>query len=193
MSQTFTQRMLGAAKLEPNTYEEVEADHSALPQALGVVILASVATGIGSAVTMGAAAIIVGIIVAIIGWLVWAGLTYIIGTKLLPEAQTRSDMGELLRTIGFSSSPGILRIFGLIPGLGPIIYFITGIWMLMAMVVAVRQALDYKSTWRAVGVCLIGWIIQIVIVWVIFTLFGPGPGGESGGTLPGTLGGGAHV
>ena len=99
---------------------------------------------------------------ALVGWCIWAGLTYVIGTKLLPEPQTRSDMGELLRTIGFSTAPGILRILGFIPFLGALISFAAGVWMLVAMVIAVRQALDYKSTGRAVGVCLIGFVIYMV-------------------------------
>jgi hypothetical protein len=78
----------------------------------------------------------------------------------------------LLRTIGFSSSPGVLRVLGIIPMLGNILNFIVGIWMLVAMVIAVRQALDYNSTWRAVGVCLIGWIVQITIFGLFFWLIG---------------------
>jgi hypothetical protein len=78
----------------------------------------------------------------------------------------------LLRTIGFSSSPGVLRVLGIIPMLGAILNFIIGIWMLAAMVIAVRQALDYKSTWRAVGVCLIGWIVQIAIFSLFLWLVG---------------------
>jgi hypothetical protein len=110
--------------------------------------------------------------VALLGWFIWAFLTYFIGTRLLPEPQTKADYGELLRTIGFSSSPGVLRVLGIIPALGGILNFLIGIWMLVAMVIAVRQALDYKSTWRAVGVCLIGWIIQIAILALVAGLFG---------------------
>jgi hypothetical protein len=99
----------------------------------------------------------------------------LIGTKLLPEPQTKADHGELLRTIGFSSAPGMLRILSIIPGLMWIVYTISGIWMLVAMVVAVRQALDYQSTLRAVGVCLIGWIIQALIVSLLFAIFGGAP------------------
>lgn len=99
-------------------------------------------------------------------------LGYIIGTKLLPEPQTKADMGELLRTIGFSSSPGVLRIFGFIPFLGAIITFVSGIWMLVAMIIAVRQALDYKSTWRAIGVCVIGFIIYIIVIAAIMSIPG---------------------
>jgi hypothetical protein len=170
----FKDRILGAAKLDADLYEEVEADKSAMPQAMGVVVLSSVAAGIGS-VGMGVAGpggILMGIIASLVGWYIWAYLTYFIGTKFLPEPQTHADLGELLRTIGFSSSPGLIRILGIIPGLGTMVFLVASIWMLAAMVIAVRQALDYKSTWRAVGVCAIGWVIQSVIIIVLFSLFG---------------------
>jgi hypothetical protein len=141
-------------------------------QAMAVVILSSVAAGIGAIGATGIKGLVFGTIVALAGWFIWAGLTYFIGTKLLPEPQTKADYGELLRTIGFSSSPGVLRILAIIPMLGGMLNFIIGIWMLVAMVIAVRQALDYKSTWRAVGVCLIGWIVQIAIFALFFLLAG---------------------
>ena len=169
---SFTDRMIRAAKLDVNLYEEVEADKSAMGQAMGVVILSSVAAGIGTIGTIGIKGLVLGTIAALLGWFIWAFLTYFIGTKLLPEPQTKSDYGELLRTIGFSSSPGVLRVLGLIPALGNILNFLVGIWMLVAMVIAVRQALDYKSTWRAAGVCLIGWIVQIAIFALFSGLFG---------------------
>jgi hypothetical protein len=116
--------------------------------------------------------ILTGTIIALIGWYVWAYLTYLIGTKLLPEPQTRADHGELLRTIGFSSSPGLIRVLGIIPGLAGVVFLVAYIWMLVAMVIAVRQALDYQSTLRAVGVCVIGWIIQAFILMLLFSIFG---------------------
>ena len=174
---SFTDRMIRAAKLDVNLYEEVEADKGAMMQAMGVVVLSSVAAGIGTIGTTGLKGLVLGTIVALAGWFVWAFLTYYIGTKLLPEPQTKADYGELLRTIGFSSSPGVLRVLGIIPMLGNILNLIIGIWMLVAMVIAIRQALDYKSTWRAVGVCLIGWIVQMVIFAVFFWLLG-GSGGS---------------
>jgi hypothetical protein len=169
---SFTDRMIRAAKLDVSLYEEVEADKGAMGQAMGVVILSSVAAGIGTIGTAGIKGLVLGTIVALLGWFIWAFLTYFIGTRLLPEPQTKADYGELLRTIGFSSSPGVLRVLGIIPMLGAILNFIIGIWMLVAMVIAVRQALDYKSTWRAVGVCLIGWIVQIAIFALFFWLVG---------------------
>ena len=169
---SFTDRMIRAAKLDVNLYEEVEADKGAMGQAMGVVILSSVAAGIGTIGTTGIKGLVLGTIVALAGWFIWAFMTYYIGTRLLPEPQTKADFGELLRTIGFSSSPGVLRVLGIIPMLGNILNFIIGIWMLVAMVIAVRQALDYKSTLRAVGVCLIGWIVQIAIFALFFWLVG---------------------
>lgn len=166
-------RIFRAAKLDANLYEEVEADKSALSQAMIVVVLSSVAAGIGSISSSGLGGIALGTIAALIGWLIWAYLTYIIGTKLLPTPETKSDYGELLRTTGFSSAPGLIRILALIPGLAGIVFLVAGIWMLVAMVIAVRQALDYKSTMRALGVCIIGWIIQAVVLGIFFALFAP--------------------
>ena len=168
---SFANRMVRAAKLDVNLYEEVEADKQAMGQAMGVVVLSSLAAGIGSVGATGINGLLLGTIAALAGWFIWALITFYVGTKLLPEPQTESDYGELLRTTGFSSSPGVLRIFGVVPLLGTIIFVVCGIWMLVAMIIAVRQALDYKSTWRAVGVCFIGWIIQGVLFWIVFSLF----------------------
>ena len=163
--------MVRAAKLDVNLYEEVEADKQAMGQAMGVVVLASLAAGIGSVGTTGINGLLFGTIAALIGWFIWAFITFYVGTKILPEPQTEADYGELLRTIGFASSPGVLRILGVVPLLGTIIFVVCGIWMLVAMIIAVRQALDYKSTWRAIGVCVIGWLIQAVLFWIVFSLF----------------------
>ncbi len=161
---SMVDRMVRAAKLDPQLYEEVEADKAALGQAMGVVVLASVAGGVGSGGLGGLSGFFIGTVGSLIGWFIWAGLTYLIGTRLLPEPETRADLGELLRTIGFSSSPGLVRVLGLIPGITGIVFLISGIWMLVAMIIAVRQALDYRSTLRAVGVCVIGWIVQVVVL-----------------------------
>lgn len=171
---SFADRMIRAAKLDVSLYEEVEADKSAMGQATGVVVLSSVAAGVGVIGQMGIGGIVMGTIAALIGWYIWAFLTYMIGTKLLPEPQTRSDMGELLRTIGFSTSPGLIRILGIVQPLAGIVFFVASIWMLVAMVIAVRQALDYSGTGRAVGVCAIGWIVYVLIVGLLVSMLGGG-------------------
>jgi hypothetical protein len=167
---TLVNRMKRAAKLEVDLYEEVESDTSATGQAAVVVVLASLAAGIGSLGQQGTMGFILGTVANLVGWVIWAYLTYLIGTKLLPVEQTESDIGETLRTIGFSSAPGVLRVVGFVPILGSLVMFATAVWMLVAMVIAVRQALDYESTGRAVGVCVIGWIIQIVFMAMIYVV-----------------------
>ena len=167
---TFADRIIRAVKLDAQLYEEVEADTGAMGQAMGVVVLSSMAAGVGSVAIGGLGGILVGTIAALTGWYVWAYLTYFIGTKFLPEPQTEADLGELLRTIGFSSSPGLIRVFSIIPGLAEPLFLVASIWMLVAMVIAVRQALDYESTSRAVGVCVIGWIVQLLIQLLILVL-----------------------
>jgi hypothetical protein len=162
--------MIRAAKLDASLYEEVEQDKDALGQATAVVVLTSVAAAIGSGHRLGIGGMIAGGIVSLIAWYLWAYLTYLIGTKFLPEPQTRADVGQLLRTTGFSSSPGLIRILGIIPGLTGIVFFAAWIWMLVAMVVAVRQALDYSATGRAVAVCVIGWLVQGLILLLFFHL-----------------------
>jgi len=169
---SFKDRIIRAAKLDVNLYEEVEADKGALRQAMGVVVLSSIAAGLGSIERVGFSGIFIGTITVLISWYVWAYITYFIGTKLLPEPQTKADHGELLRTIGFSSSPGLIRILGIIPGLTGFVFLAASIWMLVAMVIGVRQALDYQSTLRAVLVCIIGWIIQALILALLFSIVG---------------------
>lgn len=164
----FWDRVLRAAKLEAALYEEVEADRSALGQAAAVVVLSSLAAAVGSS----SGRLLTGVVSSLVGWGVWAYLTYWIGTKLLPEAETQSDPGELLRTLGFASAPGIVRVLGVVPGLGRVVVAVASLWMIAAMVVAVRQALDYRSTPRAAAVCLIGWVIQAVVLAFLYTWWG---------------------
>ncbi len=164
---SFTERMIGAARLDVNTYEEVEADTTATTQAMVAVLLSSLAAGIGALGVLGITGLVKTAVISLVGWVIWAGLTFLIGTKILPEPQTRADMGELLRTLGFAASPGILRVAGIVPFIGWIISIAAVLWMLVAMVIAVRQALDYKSTLRAVGVCAIGFVVYLAIMFVI--------------------------
>jgi hypothetical protein len=171
----FVDRMIRAAKLDVHLYEEVEADRRSMGQAMGVVLLSSLAGGIGFMQEAGLMGLVIGTVGSLLGWYVWAFMTYLIGTKLLPEPQTHADHGELLRTIGFSSAPGLIRVFGIIPGLSGFVNLLAGVWMLVAMVIAVRQALDYQSTYRAIGVCLIGWIIQAVLLALLVTTMGGVP------------------
>jgi len=165
-------RMIRAARLDANLYEEVEADRHTMGQATTVVLLSSLAAGLGHLADGGLSGVILLTLGALIGWYIWAYMTYVIGTRLLPEPQTEADLGQLLRTTGFSSSPGLIRVLGIIPPLKTVAFLAASIWMLVAMVIAVRQALDYTSTGRALAVCAIGWLIQAGVLLAIFAAVG---------------------
>ncbi len=165
-------RMILAAKLDTHLYEEVEADRNATRDAMLVVLISSLAAGIGGISRGGFLGLIVGLLAALVGWVIWAALIYFIGTRLLPEPQTRADVGELLRTIGFAMSPGVIRVLAIVPFLGWIVNLVATIWMISAMIIAVRQALDYTSTLRAAAVCLIGFVAYFVFAMVISGVFG---------------------
>ena len=172
---SLTQRVIGALALDPAIYEEVEADRSATGQAFAIVILSSVAAGIGSRGLGGTTvpAVVFIAIVSLLAWAAWALLVFQIGARLMPEAETRSDVGELLRTIGFSSAPGLLRVLGVMSAATIPVFVVTSVWMLAAMIVAVRQALDYHSTGRAVAVCVLGWVLAMTMSVVLGLFFGP--------------------
>ena len=172
MNSIFVNRIIRACKLESSLYEEVEADKTATIQAASVVVLSSIAAGIG-AISLGASNFLMAPLISLISWYIWAYLIYFIGAKLFPEPTTQADHGELLRTIGFSSAPGLIRVFGFTPELMSITFIGSAIWMLVAMIVAVRQALDYQSTWRAIGVVVIGFLVQAIFLVMILRLFGP--------------------
>lgn len=169
---TFVDRIIRAAKLDVNLYEEVEADVEATRQALAVVVLGSVAAGIGAG-RGSPGGLLIGGVAALGGWVVWAYLIYWIGTRLFPEPQTRATHGELLRTIGFASSPGLLRVLGVVPALREIVFLLASVWVLVTTVVAVRQALDYRGTLRALGVCAVGWVVQLLLVALALYLLRP--------------------
>jgi hypothetical protein len=168
-------RLIGAISLDPPIYEEVEADRAATGQALVVVLLSSLATGIGargfSEVSLRGVLFFSGL--ALLGWMTWALVTFEVGYRLMPQPQTRADVGELLRTIGFATTPGLFCVFGIMPGATWPVFAASYVWMLVAMVVAVRQALDYTSTARAAAVCILGWVLALSIAIVLGIVFGP--------------------
>jgi hypothetical protein len=166
---TLLKRMIGAARLDIQVYEDVEADPATTGAAFIVVIAASAAASIGAGVNDVAG--IIGVTLgAVATWMVWVGLSYLIGTRILPETGTHATIGQVLRTTGFSASPGILRILGFMPVIGWLIFLTATIWMLLSFVVAVRQALDYTGTGRALAVCILGWVIHGLLFFAfVFT------------------------
>jgi hypothetical protein len=171
----FVMRLIGAAALDIAIYEEVEADRTATGQALFVVLLSSLAAGIGARGLGGGSfqSIVFISVVALMLWAAWALVTFEIGARLIPEPQTRADVGELLRTIGFAATPGLIRVLAVITPIAIPVFALSAVWMLAAMVVAVRQALDYRHTTRAIAVCVLGWVLAVAIGVVLGLFFSP--------------------
>jgi hypothetical protein len=171
---TFLQRLIGAAALDTAIYEEVESDPGATAQAMCVVVLSSIAMGIGAR-GLGGSLETVAIFgfISLVSWAAWALLMFEVGARLLPGRQTRSNPYELLRTIGFAATPGFAAVLAAVPGVTVPVLIGTWVWMLAAMVVAVRQALDYESIGRALAVCFLGWLLALVIAVGLGMVFGP--------------------
>ncbi len=172
----FLDRMYRAARLDAGVYDEVVVDTGAMFQAMMAVFIYSAATAYGTFGRAGVAGINFGMITTLLGWYIWAFSTYFIGVRLLPEAQTNMDRKYVLRALGFASSPGLIRLLALIPGMSTVVFLITTVWMIMASVVAIKQALCFTSTYRAVGVCILGWIIgavfQGLLLIALLSVFG---------------------
>jgi hypothetical protein len=154
--------MFGAACLDPRAYDQVDSDEASWRGAVLTALIASVAASIGAG-TRTLIEITNGTIVLLITWLAWVGLTYVIGTRLFRESATQSSIGEVLRTTGFSASPGILRVLAVIPSIAFPVSIVITLWMLLAFVIAIRESLKYTSLLRAFGVCLLGWLIYGVV------------------------------
>jgi hypothetical protein len=157
-------QMLLAARLDGKTYETVEANPSSNVAAVLIIVAASLAAGVGSGV-YSLAGIVALTVIALMTWMVWVVLTFVIGTTLFVTPDTHASLGEVLRTTGFSAAPGILRVFGVVPVIGSFIFAAATVWMLLTFVVAVRHALDFTSSWRALTVCLLGWLIHGVVLF----------------------------
>ena len=168
-------RMWRAVRLESDLYEEVEADRSATGQSAVVVLLSALGAGAGSVANGGLEGIVLCTAAALASWYVWAVMAAFIGTRWLPEPETSSDTGELLRTLGYSTAPGVFRVLAIIEPIAGWVFLICSVWMLAAMVVAVRQALDYRSTLRAIAVCTIGFPIYAISILVSLLWAGPWP------------------
>ena len=162
---SFVDRLIGAARLDSSVYEEVEHDRDATGQAAIVVVAGAIAAGIAALGDLGVAGLIFGVLAGLVGWAVYAWVTYIIGAKLLAGAQTSADWGELARTLGFANGPRILLIIGVVPALNALVGAIVGIWVLIATVVAVRAALDI-GTGRAIVVAVLGIIPAGIITGI---------------------------
>jgi len=166
---TFAYRLMGAAMLDASVFEGIDADRPATIQAVVVVLLSSLAAGIGAGGLAGprVSTLLIVSAIALVTWVAWAVLVLQIGTRYLPTPRTHADIGEMLRTIGFAAAPGVLNVFAAFPPITILVFVVVWIWMIAAMVVAVRETLHYESTWRALAVCIVALALAVAVAGAI--------------------------
>mgnify|MGYP006106753565 FL=1 len=169
MNTLFLNRIFRSVKIDPEVFNEVQKDKNATISAAVVVVLSSSAAGIGAA-SLGASNFILAPIFSLVSWFVWAYIVYFVGVKLFPDPKTKTTQFALLRAIGFSSAPGIIRIFGFNEDLMTVTFIGSAFWMLVCMIVAVKETLNYKSLWKAFGVVIISWFVQAFILLAILSV-----------------------
>ncbi len=170
MINLFINRIFRAIKIDIDLYEEVGKDKTATAQAGIVIVLSSLAAGIG-ALQLGVSNFLLAPILSLLSWWVWAYVIYFVGVKLFGGQKKTSDHGELLRVIGFSSAPGLIRVFGVTPDLMTVTFIGSAFWMLACMVVAVKSALGYDSLWKSFGVVVVAWLFQAFFLFLVLILF----------------------
>lgn len=165
---SFQQRLIGAVRLDAATYEDVEHDSGATLQAGLVVALASLTSSVSWYFSvLEVEWVLRGALHALVAWFIGALALWLIGTRVLPGKNTEADLGQLLRTVGFAQTPGLFGLLVVIPLLGLFVPFLVAIWIIAATFVAVRQALDYDDTFRAILVCFLAWIVSAVVYFVL--------------------------
>ena len=171
----FGLRMLRAAMLHADTYEEIEADRRSIRQATVVVLAACVAIGSarylqssGAGIPMNSLVLQVtlSVLEPLVLWVGGSAFCFMVGATFFRGPETETDFAEVLRTTGFAFTPALLRILAIVPpptlGLG--IDLIARAWVFVAFVVAVRQALDF-TTARAVGTFGIAACLLWLLLW----------------------------
>jgi hypothetical protein len=166
---------MGAALLDAGVYEGIEADRHVTGQAAAVVVLSSVAAGVGAGGIYGPGlrTLVVFTLIALLTWMAWAMLVFQIGSRVLPERETSTDLGQVMRTVGFAAAPGMVQALAVIPDFARTAFVIAWAWMLVAMVIAVKHALDYRSTARAVSVCFLAAGLSLAVAIGVGVMIGP--------------------
>jgi hypothetical protein len=165
-------RIMRIVKLDFSVFKEIESDPSATTQAAIIVAVASVLSAVGSAV--GAqnpgTSFLSEILTGLIGWVVWAYVSYFVGRVLF---QSKGTFNNMLRVVGYANAPRLLGILGIIPCVGWIGSLAGAVLALIAGVLAVREGLDLDNT-KAIIVTVIGWAALMILGMIIAGIFGVG-------------------
>lgn len=169
-TRSFSDRLIGAARLDRSVYEEVERDTTATQQAILVVVAAVVASAIGAIFT-DIGTVIASALIAIVGFVVSAAFIYIVGTRIIPSDHVEADFGQVLRTLGFAYAPNLLLVLAFIPVVGLLVYLVVFVWSIITRIIAIQSALE-ASVGRAVAIAIIAGILSAIVQGILFSIFG---------------------
>ena len=171
-TRSFTDRMIGAARLDRTVYEEVEHDTTATTQAAIVIVIAAIASAIGG-LSGGWQGALSGLIGALLGWVISSGFIYLVGTRLIPSDRVEADLGQVLRTQGFAAVPNFLLVVAAIPILGPLVALVVFVWYIITRIIGIQSSLE-TSVPRAIAIAIIAVILQAIVLAIIAAIFGVG-------------------
>jgi hypothetical protein len=165
-------RIMRVLRLDAPVFSEIAKDPAATTQAGIIVVAVSLLSGLGSGFRGHFFSSLFWELIAgvVLGWLLWAVITYFVGTSLFGGKTT---VEEMLRVLGYASAPRLLGFFAFIPCVGRLAALVGGILALVAGFIAVREAMQF-DTGKAVVAVVIGWLVALVLTAVLAPIFGIG-------------------
>ena len=168
VSRSLVDRMIGVTTLKHPYYRDIEADRDATGQALAVVALAAVAAGIG-AIGSDQSGIVWKVIMAVVGWIVFSVVAFLVGSLLTNPRQPVS-LGQVMRLVGFAQAPKLIGALGFIPLFGWIFGLVAAVWFLVVAIHALQEAFDVDMA-KAALVGIVSLLVVGVVNFVVGTVF----------------------
>ncbi len=174
---TFLDRVAGVLRLDPRVYDAIKRDPGAMGQSAAVVIISALATNVWVAffAPRGVTSAIGGVVLAIVAWVLFAGLVWWLGRRWFAPSWAPPDFNALLRLSGFATAPGLLNVLGFIPGIGWLVLMAASIWSLITAYTAVRIGLGTNER-HAMAATFIAYLANAVLFALAARLLGIGQG-----------------
>ena len=174
--QALFQRMLRAARMDAQLFEEIVSDPTLQGQSVWVVAIFAMATAFGTFTLISGTAVNIGLLTTMIGWYIWAFSVFYIGTRILKGDSAPPDRKTIMRVMAFACAPGIFRLLGLIPKTTTLVFIVTSLWMLATAVFGLKKVFPQRSTFKISVVTVVTWIgatlFQFILIATLLAVFG---------------------
>ena len=165
----FLNIIFKSIKLDKSLYTDSRNFGEASIYFAGLIMILDGVAGAVAANTVIKTAIGMSGLTAILTWFIWAILIYVLGVKIFPDKQTNVSCKKVLTPVGFAHAPGLLRFFAVTPELMIPIIFITQFWIFAALIISIRQILNFKSNLKSFGIIFLSFLI-IVFMSISFVM-----------------------